>query len=181
MIFSERKPSSSWETFLDLFSHTPAKLCYSRSMLCHTCNAAIGYTWSKQTGFEKPQPLTCPSKVIVFLPALFLAFLQVFRAGCGKSLLCFLGNLKTYMATNSKDWGRGKDIHLYAVNFSRLALKTTWVCSFGAQGLCKSHCYVWLLEETCSFRDLGVGSQKQRFSFCNYYCSWFSGILFSEQ
>lgn len=97
-----------------------------RSMLCHTCNAAAGCTWSKQTEFEKPEPLTCSSEVTVFLfLALFLAFLQICRAGCIKRLLCFLGNLKTYMATNSKDWGSGKDMHLYAVNFSTLSLKIT--------------------------------------------------------
>lgn len=108
-------------------------------MLCHTCSAALGCPWSKQTGFEKPEPLTCSSEVTVFVfLALFLAFLQIHRAGCIKRLLCFLGNLKTYRARNSKDWGRGKDMHLCVVNFSTLSLKITWVCSFGTQGLCKS-------------------------------------------
>lgn len=151
------------------------------SMLCHTCNAVTGCTWSKQTGFEKPESLTCPSEVIVFLSALFLGFLQIHRDEWIKSMLCFLGNLRIYMATDSKNWGRGKDMHLYAVNFSHLSLKITWACRFGIQCLHKSHCYVWLLEETCSSGDLRVGPQKWRFFICNYYCSWFSGILFCKQ
>lgn len=160
---------------------TPSLSCVTgeRALSYMQCCHWVYMIWADRIWRAWTSNLSFRGYCVLIIVFLLLAFLKIHRTGCIKSLLRFLGNLRTYMATNPKNWGRSKDMHLYSVNFNPLSLKITWVCRFRTQHLHKSHCYV--LEETCSFRDLRVGLQKRRFFLCNYYFSWFSGILFSEQ